>query len=155
MRMRLVIAFIFLFFIFLLSRVYYLSVKSNVYYEELARENAIKTEYLAPVRGQIRDRNGTLLAINDLGFSISIKPYLSIKKANKGLLEQELGVLGNYFPDLNITTLEKNYKRNDSYYNQDFIEVVDFISYDEIIPYFSELSQRENIRIEPVTIEQI
>lgn len=150
MRIRIIIAFIFLFFIFLLSRVYYLSVKSNVYYEELARENAIKTEYLAPVRGQIRDRNGTLLAINDLGFSISIKPYLSIRKANRGLLEQELGILGNYFPDLNITMLEKNYKRNDSYYNQDFIEVVDFISYNEIIPHLSELSQRESIRINPV-----
>lgn len=151
MRMRIVVAFIFLFFVFLLSRVYYLSVKSNIYYEELARENAIKTEYLAPMRGQIKDRNGTFLAINDLGFSISIKPYLSIRKANKGLLEQELSVLGKYFPDLNTTMLEKNYKRNDSYYNQDFIQIVDFISMEKITPYFSELRQRENIRIDPVT----
>ncbi|ECQ2947595.1 hypothetical protein FZ441_01550 [Campylobacter jejuni] len=44
MRMRLVVGFILLFFIFLLSRVYYLSIKSNVYYEELAKQNAIKTE---------------------------------------------------------------------------------------------------------------
>lgn len=151
MRMRIVVAFIFLFFVFLLSRVYYLSVKSNIYYEELARENAIKTEYLAPMRGQIKDRNGTFLAINDLGFSISIKPYLSIRKANKGLLEQELSVLGKYFPDLNTTMLEKNYKRNDSYYNQDFIQIVDFISMEKITPYFSELRQRENIRIDPAT----
>ena len=81
MRMRLVVGFILLFFIFLLSRVYYLSIKSNVYYEELAKQNAIKTEFLAPVRGQISDRNGTLLAVNDLGFSISIEPHLSLKKA--------------------------------------------------------------------------
>ncbi|EKK5661710.1 hypothetical protein PN873_000840, partial [Campylobacter jejuni] len=58
MRMRLVVGFILLFFIFLLSRVYYLSIKSNVYYEELAKQNAIKTEFLPPVRGQITDRNG-------------------------------------------------------------------------------------------------
>ncbi|HEF8046737.1 TPA: penicillin-binding protein 2 [Campylobacter jejuni] len=150
MRMRLVIGFILLFFIFLLSRVYYLSIKSNVYYEELAKQNAIKTEFLAPVRGQITDRNGTLLAINDLGFSISIKPYLSIKKSNKGILDKELSELTNLFPDLNASKLAEIYKRNDSYYNQDFIKVVDFIPYDEIIPHYSELNLNKTIKIDPV-----
>ncbi|BEK31271.1 penicillin-binding protein 2 [Campylobacter jejuni] len=150
MRMRLVVGFILLFFIFLLSRVYYLSIKSNVYYEELAKQNAIKTEFLAPVRGQITDRNGTLLAINDLGFSISIKPYLSIKKSNKGILDKELSELTNLFPDLNASKLAEIYKRNDSYYNQDFIKVVDFISYDEIIPHYSELNLNKTIKIDPV-----
>ncbi|EAI5311872.1 penicillin-binding protein 2 [Campylobacter jejuni] len=150
MRMRLVVGFILLFFIFLLSRVYYLSIKSNVYYEELAKQNAIKTEFLPPVRGQITDRNGTLLAINDLGFSISIKPYLSIKKSNKGILDKELSELTNLFPDLNASKLAEIYKRNDSYYNQDFIKVVDFISYDEIIPHYSELNLNKTIKIDPV-----
>ncbi|EPY6076454.1 penicillin-binding protein 2 [Campylobacter jejuni subsp. jejuni] len=150
MRMRLVVGFILLFFIFLLSRVYYLSIKSNVYYEELAKQNAIKTEFLPPVRGQIIDRNGTLLAINDLGFSISIKPYLSIKKSNKGILDKELSELTNLFPDLNASKLAEIYKRNDSYYNQDFIKVVDFIPYDEIIPHYSELNLNKTIKIDPV-----
>ncbi|HFP7465905.1 TPA: penicillin-binding protein 2 [Campylobacter jejuni] len=150
MRMRLVVGFILLFFIFLLSRVYYLSIKSNVYYEELAKQNAIKTEFLPPVRGQITDRNGTLLAINDLGFSISIKPYLSIKKSNKGILDKELSELTNLFPDLNASKLAEIYKRNDSYYNQDFIKVVDFIPYDEIIPHYSELNLNKTIKINPV-----
>ncbi|EAL0415040.1 penicillin-binding protein 2 [Campylobacter jejuni] len=150
MRMRLVVGFILLFFIFLLSRVYYLSIKSNVYYEELAKQNAIKTEFLPPVRGQITDRNGTLLAINDLGFSISIKPYLSIKKSNKGILDKELSELTNLFPDLNSSKLAEIYKRNDSYYNQDFIKVVDFIPYDEIIPHYSELNLNKTIKIDPV-----
>ncbi|EAI6996501.1 penicillin-binding protein 2 [Campylobacter jejuni] len=150
MRMRLVVGFILLFFIFLLSRVYYLSIKSNVYYEELAKQNAIKTEFLAPVRGQITDRNGTLLAINDLGFSISIKPYLSIKKSNKGILDKELSELTNLFPDLNASKLAEIYKRNDSYYNQDFIKVVDFIPYDEIIPHYLELNLNKTIKIDPV-----
>ncbi|EAI7394735.1 penicillin-binding protein 2 [Campylobacter jejuni] len=135
---------------FLLSRVYYLSIKSNVYYEELAKQNAIKTEFLPPVRGQITDRNGTLLAINDLGFSISIKPYLSIKKSNKGILDKELSELTNLFPDLNASKLAEIYKRNDSYYNQDFIKVVDFIPYDEIIPHYSELNLNKTIKIDPV-----
>ncbi|ECO7145286.1 penicillin-binding protein 2 [Campylobacter jejuni] len=150
MRMRLVVGFILLFFIFLLSRVYYLSIKSNVYYEELAKQNAIKTEFLPPVRGQITDRNGTLLAINDLGFSISVKPYLSIKKSNKGILDKELSELTNLFPDLNASKLAEIYKRNDSYYNQDFIKVVDFIPYDEIIPHYSELNLNKTIKIDPV-----
>ncbi|HEC1050951.1 TPA: penicillin-binding protein 2 [Campylobacter jejuni] len=150
MRTRLVVGFILLFFIFLLSRVYYLSIKSNVYYEELAKQNAIKTEFLPPVRGQITDRNGTLLAINDLGFSISIKPYLSIKKSNKGILDKELSELTNLFPDLNASKLAEIYKRNDSYYNQDFIKVVDFIPYDEIIPHYSELNLNKTIKIDPV-----
>ncbi|EAI9585221.1 penicillin-binding protein 2 [Campylobacter jejuni] len=150
MRMRLVVGFILLFFIFLLSRVYYLSIKSNVYYEELAKQNAIKTEFLPPVRGQITDRNGTLLAINDLGFSIFIKPYLSIKKSNKGILDKELSELTNLFPDLNASKLAEIYKRNDSYYNQDFIKVVDFIPYDEIIPHYSELNLNKTIKIDPV-----
>ncbi|EAH8030467.1 penicillin-binding protein 2, partial [Campylobacter jejuni] len=111
---------------------------------------AIKTEFLAPVRGQITDRNGTLLAINDLGFSISIKPYLSIKKSNKGILDKELSELTNLFPDLNASKLAEIYKRNDSYYNQDFIKVVDFIPYDEIIPHYSELNLNKTIKIDPV-----
>ena len=149
MRMRFVVGFILFFFIFLLSRVYYLSVKSNVYYEELAKQNAIKTEFLAPIRGQIVDRNGTLLAINDLGFKISMKPYLSIKKANEGILEKELEKLAAFFPDLNATILTRKYKRDDSYYNQDFIPIVDFIPYDSMVPYFSELNLNENIHITP------
>ncbi|EAI1679957.1 penicillin-binding protein 2, partial [Campylobacter jejuni] len=110
----------------------------------------IKTEFLPPVRGQITDRNGTLLAINDLGFSISIKPYLSIKKSNKGILDKELSELTNLFPDLNASKLAEIYKRNDSYYNQDFIKVVDFIPYDEIIPHYSELNLNKTIKIDPV-----
>ena len=151
MRMRLVVAFIFLFFVLLLSRVYYLSIKSNVYYEELARQNSIKTEYLVPTRGEILDRNGSILAMNDLGFSIALKPYLSIKKEHKGKLELEIAKLQEHFPDLNATILVRNYKRADSYYNQDFIEVIDFLTYDEISPHFSQLSQNENIRIIPTT----
>ncbi|EAI4525717.1 penicillin-binding protein 2, partial [Campylobacter jejuni] len=90
------------------------------------------------------------LAINDLGFSISIKPYLSIKKSNKGILDKELSELTNLFPDLNASKLAEIYKRNDSYYNQDFIKVVDFIPYDEIIPHYSELNLNKTIKIDPV-----
>ncbi|MBZ7928843.1 penicillin-binding protein 2 [Campylobacter sp. LH-2024] len=148
MRMRLVVGFILLFFIFLLSRIYYLSIKSNVYYEELAKQNAIKTQLLAPKRGEIFDRNGTLLAVNDLGYSISLKPYLSLKKNKISILEKELNKLQGFFPDLNVTKLLQFYKKNDSYYNQDYIQIVDFIPAQEMMKHYSVLNLDENIKIE-------
>ena len=60
----------------LLIRVYYLSVKSNEYYEQIAQNNAIKTEQIAPNRGQILDRNGDPMAVNNLGFAILLKPHI-------------------------------------------------------------------------------
>ncbi|MBZ7935506.1 MULTISPECIES: penicillin-binding protein 2 [Campylobacter] len=148
MRMRLVVGFILLFFIFLLSRIYYLSIKSNVYYEELAKQNAIKTQLIAPKRGEIFDRNGTLLAVNDLGYSISLKPYLSLKKNKISILEKELNKLQGFFPDLNVTKLLQIYKKNDSYYNQDYIQIVDFIPAQEMMKHYSVLNLDENIKIE-------
>ncbi|TQR60591.1 penicillin-binding protein 2 [Campylobacter troglodytis] len=150
MRMRLVVGFIFLFFVLLLSRVYYLSIKSNVYYEEMAKQNAIKTQQIAPTRGLIYDKNNLVLANNNLGFSISIKPYLSIRKKNQAILDEEISILTQFFPDLNASILHRNYTKEDSYYNQNFIEVIDFVSYYDMIVHYSELQLRENLQITPI-----
>lgn len=40
-----------------LVRVYYVSIKSNAYYGEIAKQNVVKVEELAPLRGVILDRN--------------------------------------------------------------------------------------------------
>jgi len=149
MRLRLVVLFVFVFFALLLSRIYYLSIKSNVYYEELAKQNAVKTQFIAPTRGLIFDRNNELLASNNLGFSIMLKPYLYIKKNNRKILDDEIVAITQFFPDLNASMLKKNYVKEDSYYNQDYIAVVDFIPYDNMISHFSELSLRENLQIQP------
>lgn len=149
MRLRLVMAFIFVVFVLLLSRVYYLAIKSNVYYEEMARQNAVKTQFVAPIRGLIFDTKGRLLASNDLGFSIAMKPYLHIKKENRKLLDEEIAFFAQFFPDINTTILRRNYIREDSYYNQDFIEVVEFVPYKDMIAAYSELNLRENLRILP------
>mgnify|MGYP004679548155 FL=1 len=149
MRLRLVMAFIFVVFVLLLSRVYYLAIKSNVYYEEMARQNAVKTQFIAPIRGLIFDTKGRLLASNDLGFSIAIKPYLHIKKENRKLLDEEIAFFAQFFPDINTTMLRRNYIREDSYYNQDFIEVAEFVPYEDMIAAYSELNLRENLRILP------
>lgn len=149
MRLRLVMAFILVVFVLLLSRVYYLAIKSNVYYEEMARQNAVKTQFVAPIRGLIFDTKGRLLASNDLGFSVTMKPYLHIKKENRKLLDEEIAFFAQFFPDINTTMLRRNYIREDSYYNQDFIEVAEFVPYKDMIAAYSELNLRENLRILP------
>lgn len=147
-RLRFSIAFILLFFFMLIARLYFLAVKSNVYYEQMAKANAIKTELLAPVRGQITDRFGQILATNKIGFSIAVKPYLYIKKKNRKKLLDELNFIVQNIPDLNITKLKKAYIKGDSFYNQDYIKVVDFIPFSTILPVFTKLNLQDGIKVQ-------
>lgn len=129
----------------LLVRVYYLSIKSNEYYEEIAEENVVKTRYIAPVRGQILDTKNRPLAINKLGFSILIAPHL------KGELDDEISYLTSLFSDLNATEIKKIYNRENSPYNQDFIKVVDFLDYNRTISHIASINFRDNLKIEPAS----
>ncbi|MCT7547046.1 penicillin-binding protein 2 [Aliarcobacter butzleri] len=132
----------------LLSRVYFLSIKSNTYYDELSRNNYIKRMYKVPVRGIIEDRNGEPLALNKIGFSISIKPHLrSLKYQEK--LESIVDVIVKHFPQYDKNKLLKEYKRNDSAYNHEFIEIIDFIPYEEFFPKYTILASNEDLKIEP------
>lgn len=132
----------------LLSRVYFLSIKSNTYYDELSKNNYIKRLYKVPVRGIIEDRNGEPLALNKIGFSISIKPHLrSLKYQEK--LESIVDVVVKHFPQYDKNKLLKEYKRNDSAYNHEFIEIVDFIPYEEFFPKYTILASNEDLKIEP------
>lgn len=146
--MRLIFGFITIFWIILLTRIYYLSIKSNKYYEEIAEQNAIKTELIAPVRGNIYDIKGRPLAVNRLGFSVSIKPHMSNKEE---ILDEEISSIVSLFDDLNATKIKKDYQKNDSPYNQDFIEVVDFIDYEAMLPHFAKLILRQNLLIKPAS----
>ena len=149
MRMRIVFGIIFSVWVLLLVRVYYLSVKSNDFYEEIAEQNAVKTQYLAPVRGLILDAKGRPMAVNRLGFSVALKPHLSGKRAE--ILDAELANLQNLFEDLNVTKLKREYIKADSPYNQDFIQIIDFMDYDKMIPRIAELSLRENLEVKPAS----
>jgi penicillin-binding protein 2 len=132
----------------LIVRVFYLAVESNSYYERLSYNNTIKTELIAPVRGEIIDRNNKPIAINELGFKIQLKPHLLSKKKQKSF-EEELNVLTTLLPALEREKLIKNYKKKDSFYNHNFIDVVEFVSYNEIMPVYSILNLRKNINIVP------
>lgn len=132
----------------LLVRVFFLAVESNTYYEKLSYNNTIKKEKIAPVRGEIVDRKNKPIAINKLGFKIQLKPHLMSKK-NIHIFNKELEILVGLLPSLNIEKIIKNYKKVDSYYNHNYIDIVNFVSYEEIMPVYSVLNLRENIHILP------
>lgn len=148
MRMRIAYAVLILVWTILLVRIYYLSIKSNEYYEDIAEKNAIKIEPIAPIRGQILDIKGRPLAVNKLGFSVLIKPHL---RNNEKVLDAEIKAISDVFTDLNATKLKRTYLKDDSPYNQDFVEVAPFIEYDSMIPHFAMLSLRDNIIIRPAS----
>ncbi len=146
-RLNLILIFIFIVLLTLLSRVYFLSIKSNTYYEELSKRNYIKKIYKVPNRGIIRDRNGEALAMNRLGFSINIQPHLrSYKK--KHTLEEIITLINKHFPKYKKEDLYKRYKKNDSNYKHDFVKIVDFIPYDDFFDRYTLFNSHDSIKIE-------
>jgi penicillin-binding protein 2 len=130
----------------LIVRVFLLSVESNDYYQRLSYNNTIKIEQIAPVRGEIVDINNRPIAINELGFKIQLAPHLGLKK-NLHIFEEEINNLIKLLPNLDKEKMIKDYKKVDSYYNHNFIDIVQFVSYEEIMPVYSILNLRENINI--------
>ncbi len=150
MRIRILLTLFGVVWIVLLARIYYISIKSNTYYEEIAKRNAVKTEYLAPLRGTMTDVKNRPLSVNILGFSIAIKPHLSAKSKRK-MLDKELDFLSHTFVFLDKEKLKKTYLKEDSPYGQNYVGVVDFISYEDMMPHFSRLSLRQNLKISPTS----
>ena len=147
MRIKIVLGFFFIVWTVLLVRVYYISIKSNAYYEEIAKQNAVKVDELAPLRGVILDRNLKPLSVNRLGFSIGIKPRLSLK-SQRGVLDEEIAFLASLLGDFSVKEMTKEYLRTDSAYNHDYVDVIPFIPYDKLIPHFARIAQHENLRIQ-------
>ncbi|MBN2767778.1 MAG: penicillin-binding protein 2 [Campylobacterales bacterium] len=145
MRYKIVISIFAVFWIILLGRIYQVSINSNYYYENLAKKNSHKTIPIPPLRGEIYDRNGELLAINQIGFSISLEPHL---KSDEPKLLTAIKELKNNFNDLNESIMLKVYVKNNSYYNHDYIKVVDFIPYNDMIGAYASLSLNQVIKIE-------
>src|SRR3990167_7815026 len=148
MKVRILLSFFVLVWIGLLVRVFHLSVQSNEYYEILSENNSIKTELSAPVRGEILDRTSEPIAINELGFKIALAPHLT-KGKDTTLLDGEIAYLLSMIPTLDGKKIAKTYKQEDSYYNHAFIDVVDFIPHETIIPLYSLMNLRDTIKISP------
>lgn len=145
-RLNLIFILIFIVLITLLSRVYYLSIKSNTYYEELSKRNYIKKIYKVPNRGIIKDRNGVPLAMNKLGFSINIRPHLRSYK-NKKTLDELITLINDNFPNYAKEDLYKEYKKLDSNYKHDFVKIVEFIPYDDFFDKYTLFNSNDDIEI--------
>ncbi len=143
MRTKIIISIFFIAWFTLLVRLYYLSIESNKYYETLSNKNTIKIEAIAPIRGEISDVNGKPIAINKLGFKIAIRPHIR----DKNHLEKIIKSVVTLLPNLSYEKLLELYIRRDSSYYHNPIIVVDFISYDKIIPIYSKLNLLEDVKI--------
>ncbi len=146
MKIKIALGIFILVWIALLARVYYISIKSNTYYEELAKQNAIKNEELAPLRGSILDINGKPLSVNKIGFSIGIIPGLSSRK-NVERLNKELRFLKKIMPKIDFLKLKKRYFKKDSPYSHKYVKIIEFISYNKIIKNFAKISLHKNLQI--------
>jgi len=142
---------IFVFMIFwgvMITRLYHVSIKSNFYYEGLAKENIERKQFIKPVRGEISDSKGHLLAMNQIGFSLSIAPHL---KSKGKALDSAINTLIKTFPDLNKEVMLKVYKKHNSPYNHKYIKVVDFIHYSAMMGAYPKLSLVKDLKIEAET----
>lgn len=148
MKYKFIILVFFIFWAVMITRLYHVSIKSNFYYEGLAKENIERKQFIKPVRGEISDTHGKLLAMNQIGFSLSISPHL---KSTSKLLHATIDKLIQTFPDLNKTVMLKVYKKHNSPYNHKYIKVVDFIHYAKMMGAYPKLSLVENIKIEAET----
>jgi len=132
----------------LIFQIFQISIKSNTYYENLAQVNVERKYFMKPVRGEILDRNGKLLAVNDIGFSIKLAPHL---KRDGKVLHKTLDSIVKEFPDLNKSKLLKKYIKKESAYNHRFIPIVDFIGYNEMIGAYPKLTINKLLQIESET----
>ena len=148
MRYKFIILVFLIFWGVMITRLYHVSIKSNFYYEGLAKENIERKQFIKPVRGEITDIHGNLLAMNQIGFSLSIAPHLKSTSEN---LKNVIHTLIETFPDLNKTVMLKVYKKHNSPYNHKYIKVVDFIHYSDMMGAYPKLSLVEDIKIEAET----
>lgn len=152
MKLKVIVVVFLMIYLALIGRVYYLSVQKGTFYEQLAQRNTIKKEPLLPVRGTIYDKNGHPLAVNRLGFSIAVEPHLAYGR-NSAKLDELLQEIVEINPNLEaVEVLKERYMKNDSFYSHDPVEVVPFVSYEEILPYFAQLNLNESITIAPATL---
>ncbi|RDU57875.1 penicillin-binding protein 2 [Helicobacter sp. MIT 99-5507] len=145
-RYKIVINIVALVFLIILARLYFLSIVSHEKYEKEARHNIIRTEMLVPARGQILDRNNQPLAINSLGYSISLSPYLGRKK-NLDTLDKEISKIVSLLPNLDAKQLKDDYMNSYSSYNHNYIKVANYIPYEEMYKAYTILTQSDNIKV--------
>jgi len=142
MRLKIILIFIFLFYMIILAKVYKLSVLEHNHYTMLAQQNINKKLYLKPIRGIIYDATHKPVAYNELRFSLLLKPHLHQEDLNN-----TLNYINKYL-SFNIKKAFKNYKKKNSVYNHEYIPILEYIEYKKIFPIMPILIHNPNIKIE-------
>ncbi len=148
MKYKLIILLMIVIWVLMINRLYNISIKSNFYYERLAKENVEQSSKIKPTRGEILDRENNLLASNKIGFSLAIKPRLKI---NSKQFNEILALIKKSFNNIDIDLLKKVYKKKNSPYNHKYIQVIDFIPYEDMLRVYPVLSLNSDIKIDAAT----
>ena len=125
-------------------RLFVLTTINHEYYEKLSQKNATKIETLMPMRGHILDRNGEPLAVNELGFSISLAPRLK-----QATMQEQIDFIVRHLPFLDAEKMASIYKDQNTSYNHTSIKVADFISYTDMQKNYTFLKQNPYVFIKP------
>ncbi|CAA6809168.1 MAG: Cell division protein FtsI [Peptidoglycan synthetase] (EC [uncultured Campylobacterales bacterium] len=145
-RLKFVIFFMILVLTILIARLFHISVNKYDYYKQQAYNLTVHSEYIAPIRGMITDRYDNKLAVNKLGFAIYIKPNLRYK-SRRDILKREVDFIVDIFDYLDKDKLIKTYLKKDSPYNHNYINIVNFIDYNDMLKNYTKFLSRANIKV--------
>jgi penicillin-binding protein 2 len=106
-------------FALVLLRLFTLQVIQGARYRELSEENRIRVDVLTAPRGEIRDRNGFLIADNVPSFTVTLDPYDKAYVGRSARLDSTLLTLARIL-DVDSTALRERVRREKS---QSFLPV--------------------------------
>ena len=113
-RMMLAFIFVVFFALVLILRLFNLQITHHDYYTEEALGNQMRTLPITPTRGKIFDRNGEVLATNQLAYKLTLTPEnLTHNEAKTLLTLEQLGFIN----DNDIKAYHKNRKRYKKFHN--------------------------------------
>ena len=112
---RMLMAFLFILIItsVLILRLYNLQISNHDYYAEEALGNQMRTLPITPTRGKIFDRNGQIIATNQLSYRLTLTPEKTKNIAKTLLSLQQL----NFIDEDDIKRFHKNRSRYKKFHN--------------------------------------
>ncbi len=140
-RLKLALIFIFLLALLLIVRVFNLQVVNHEHYQEEALGNQMRSLPITPARGKIFDRNGVLLATNQLTYQLTLTPE-KVPDISKVLIElQHAG----FIDEQDVKRYYKNRKRFRKFNN---IPIKHNLSKDQVAKFLVS-NQFLGIEVEP------
>ena len=112
---RMLMAFLFILIItsVLILRLYNLQISNHDYYAEEALGNQMRTLPITPARGKIFDRNGQIIATNQLSYKLTLTPEKTKNIAKTLLSLKQL----NFIDEDDIKRFHKNINRYKKFHN--------------------------------------